>query len=57
MKVQNANMEFVTFDAQDVIMTSGGGLTIYYGITPDSSSFAAANLSTLKWIETLWNLW
>ena len=30
MKMQNAEMEFVAFDAQDVIATSGG-LTDYYG--------------------------
>ncbi len=35
MKMQNANVEFVRFDAQDVIMTSF--LTGFYGLTSSSN--------------------
>ena len=43
MKMQNAEMEFVTFDAQDVIATSGGGVTDYYGVTSTSNGVVQAS--------------
>ena len=42
MKMQNTEMEFVTFAAQDVIATSGG-LTGYYGLQSYSKSINATN--------------
>ena len=35
MKMQNAEMEFVTFDAQDVVTTSGGPLTAKFTVSGD----------------------
>ena len=45
MRIQNTEMEFISFDAQDVITTSGGDFTGYYLLTQGFTALAynAAN--------------